>query len=500
MLPPDSTRILSTPRAVREAPAAGKRVLVTPKEYAGTQVFHTLYLPTEWKPGGRKLPIIFEYTGNFFPASGSTGEPEDAGLGYGLSGGKYIWVSLPYISQDGKDNQVTWWGDTAATVNYAKTYVPQIVRQYNADPNNVFLCGFSRGAIGVNFLGLHDDEIAKLWTAFISHDHFDGVRQWGGTKWGSPLATYREQAAVRLKRVGDRPYLVSQNGKGKQTEELIRSVLPDAANFRINAVSTPEIFGRFPNEFAKHPHTDRWLSKPGVYRTRTWRWMNDVVGQRQSSVPLGELIFADQFERSESQELKDEPGNHWTTSSEKTAAGNKQVDLRDGAMHVATHESANHATSVRHAFSFQNGTIAMRFQLPTKKDSLKLNFADLGCKSVHAGHLFNVIVRCDKLTVQDLKTGRMNLEIRKAKKSSLLSKKQAQLLKAREKSFALELRAKEWHELYVHVDGDRVIVEIDGQGIATFRAVGFAHETKTLIRLLVEREASFDDVRIWRRK
>ncbi|MBR9803525.1 hypothetical protein GYB59_18350, partial [bacterium] len=35
----------------------------------------------------------------------------------------------------------------------------------------------------------------------------------------------------------------------------------------------------------------------------------------------GELIFADDFERTESQELKDEPGNEWTTSSDKTAGG-----------------------------------------------------------------------------------------------------------------------------------------------------------------------------------
>lgn len=45
----------------------------------------------------------------------------------------------------------------------------------------------------------------------------------------------------------------------------------------------------------------------------------------------GELVFEDHFERSESQELNDEPGNGWTTSSDKTAPGHKQVDLRDGA-------------------------------------------------------------------------------------------------------------------------------------------------------------------------
>lgn len=31
----------------------------------------------------------------------------------------------------------------------------------------------------------------------------------------------------------------------------------------------------------------------------------------------GTLIFEDTFDRTESQELKDEPGNEWTTSSDK---------------------------------------------------------------------------------------------------------------------------------------------------------------------------------------
>lgn len=275
-----SERQLAIPPLSKGKPAAGKRVAVTPEEFSGTNVFHTLYLPPNWTPNGPPLPIIFEYTGNFHPQSGSTGEPEDAALGYGLSGGRYIWVSLPYISKDGTNNAVTWWGDDKATVEYAKRMVPRIIHDYNADSDVVVLCGFSRGAIGVNYLGLHDDEIAKLWTAFVSHDHFDGVRAWGRTGWGSPLAKYRTAAIARLKRVGNRPYLVSQNGvsngKSYGSEELIRSVLPDSGNFTFLTVNTREIFGTFPNEFAKTSHTDRWPILPGKYRSTTWNWMNEL--------------------------------------------------------------------------------------------------------------------------------------------------------------------------------------------------------------------------------
>lgn len=268
---------LSVPRVSEGTPAAGKRVAVTPPEYAGTQVFHTLYLPANWEKGGERLPVIFEYTGNYFPKSGSTGKVEDAGLGYGLSGGKYIWVSLPYISENGRDNEVTWWGDEEATIEYAKVNVPRIIEGYGANPEAVFLCGFSRGAIGVNYIGLHDDEIASLWTAFITHDHFDGVKEWGRTNWGTPLAIYRAEAAERLKRVGGRPYLVCQNGDTCGTEAFVRSVLDSASNFAFNNLSASEIFGSFPHPLAKAAHTDFWTYLPSKYRTRTWQWMNEVL-------------------------------------------------------------------------------------------------------------------------------------------------------------------------------------------------------------------------------
>lgn len=276
-LDPDSRQVLVIPELSEGPPAAGKRVKITPEEYAGTDVYHTVYLPEHWRERGAPIPIIFEYTGNRFPTSGSTGEVEDAGLGFGLSGGKFIWVSLPYISNDHQDNAVTWWGDTEATVAYAKKQVPEIISQFHADPDAVLLCGFSRGAIGVNFLGLRDDEIAKLWSAFITHDHFDGVKSWGKTEWGSPLEKYREQAAIRLRRVDGRPYLVCQNGGIGASKNWIASVLPRTDNFTFQEVDTRSILGEFPNSTAKHPHTDRWPLKPSDHRRSTWTWIKTVT-------------------------------------------------------------------------------------------------------------------------------------------------------------------------------------------------------------------------------
>jgi hypothetical protein len=119
-LPVDSDSILRTPTVTNGEPQPGKRISVTPIEYAGTNVHHTVYLPNDWTADGESLPIIFEYTGNHYPASGSTGEVADAGLGFGLSAGQFIWVTLPFIGQDHQRNQITWWGDKEATVEFAK--------------------------------------------------------------------------------------------------------------------------------------------------------------------------------------------------------------------------------------------------------------------------------------------------------------------------------------------------------------------------------------------
>ena len=275
---------LTVPELSDGPPAAGKRVAITSPEYVGTEVKHILYLPPQWKPNGT-VPIIFEYTGNYFPSSGSTGKPKDAALGYGLSGGKYIWVSLPYVNSSGTANEVTWWGDEDATVEYAKRNVPRIIEQFDARRDAVFLCGFSRGAIGVNYLGLHDDEIAGLWTAFVAHDHFDGAKQWS-TPWGSSLAVYQHNAKQRLARLGNRPYWVSQNGSDRGTEQFVRSVVSDCSHFQFANINTKAILGSFPNDVAKSSHTDRWLLKPSTYRDQVWHWMNEIVaGSDEIPIP-----------------------------------------------------------------------------------------------------------------------------------------------------------------------------------------------------------------------
>ena len=196
---------LITPAMTEHDPWAGKRVRQVSPEYQGTEVYHTLYLPTDWQDG-KRYPVLVEYTGNKFPACGSTGEVKGANLGYGLSGGKgFIWVSMPYIQKGKKENAVTWWGDRQATIDYCKDNLPRICDEFGGDPENLFICGFSRGAIACSYIGLADDEIAPLWKGMIAHDHFDGHQ-----KWGYPQSD-RASALERLARLKGRSVLVCGN-------------------------------------------------------------------------------------------------------------------------------------------------------------------------------------------------------------------------------------------------------------------------------------------------
>lgn len=220
----------------------------------------------------------------------------------------------------------------------------------------------------------------------------------------------------------------------------------------------------------------------------------------EPSARYGELVFSDDFEREESQELKDEPGNDWTTSSETTAGGHKQVDLRDGAMYIRTHETANHAASVRHEFAFEDGTLGLKLKLENDGDSISLNFADLACKSVHAGHLFRVDIGLDKVSIEDLKTGVMNHEIREARKNGTLSIEGKKKLGMKKASTSHSLTKGEWHNVLVHVKGAAISVEIDGMDVLNFQSPGFAHPSKRLLRLLPPKSAVVDEIRIWKAK
>lgn len=256
---------LTPPRMTTDAPGPGRRVRATLPAYRHTDVHHALYLPPDWTPGSR-LPVIVEYAGNgdYRSRYGDicTGRVEDCSLGYGLSGGKgALWICLPFVDAAGGRNAVRWWGDVAATVAYCREAVRAVCADYGGDPAAVILCGFSRGALACHFIGLHDDDIARLWRGFFVASHYDGVRTWPYE--GSDRAS----ALARLARLGNRPVFVSHEVHGVEpgTYHLV-----DTINY-LAGTGRPLDNYRFQLVPLRN-HTDRWVlyDLPARRNLRSW--------------------------------------------------------------------------------------------------------------------------------------------------------------------------------------------------------------------------------------
>jgi acetyl esterase/lipase len=256
---------LVTPITEGIAPAPGKRVRQTTSGWEGTEVHHTLYLPRDWKAGA-KHPVIVEYAGNggYKNKFGdvSEGTVEGSNLGYGLSGGqKFIWVCMPYIeTKNGrKQNAALWWGDVEETKRYCLATVSDVCAKHGGDSSRVVLAGFSRGSIGCNFIGLHDDEISKLWRAFICHSHYDGVRE----SWPYAGAD-RASALVRLKRLQGRPQWISHEGGAEATKDYLEQT---GVKGDFTFVTMP-----FRN------HSDQWALRDIPERKQAREWLARVIG------------------------------------------------------------------------------------------------------------------------------------------------------------------------------------------------------------------------------
>jgi hypothetical protein len=244
----------------------GKRVPQTTAGWEGTEVHHSVYLPTDWTAESR-IPVIVEYAGNgnYKNALGdvSTGRVEDACLGYGISGGRsFVWVVMPFIElcPDGtKRNATQWWGDVEQTKSYCLATVRDVCARYGGDEKRVVLVGFSRGAIACNYIGLHDDEISRLWCAFVCHSHYDGVR-----KWPYPDSD-AASARTRLARLGDRPQFISQ----EVTTDATKSYLQSSG-----------IKGKWTFEPLPFPnHSDQWVLRDLPIRTSLRQWLTAALDQ-----------------------------------------------------------------------------------------------------------------------------------------------------------------------------------------------------------------------------
>ncbi|MDQ1327456.1 MAG: hypothetical protein QG641_736 [Candidatus Poribacteria bacterium] len=249
-------------------PTPGKRVKQVTPDYESTEVYHSLYLPPDWR-FDKSFPVIVEYTGNggYKNQYGDicTGLVEDSKLGYGISGGEgFIWVCMPFLNEAGNRNAERWWGDEPTynpqpTIDYCYQTIKYVCNAFNGDQKSVILSGFSRGAIACNYIGLYNDEIAKLWLAFIVYSHYDGVYQ----NWGKE-ATYK-----RLKRLNGRAqFICSEN------DTLAGASLANTINYlKSTGINAPFTF----TETGFRNHNDAWVLRPSPARTLLRQWLKQIL-------------------------------------------------------------------------------------------------------------------------------------------------------------------------------------------------------------------------------
>ena len=278
-----------TPEMQTGKPEPGKRVKVIPDGYAGTNVYHSLYLP-EGQTADKKYPVIVEYTGNYAPGLGSSGQVKDASLGYATARALgAIWVVMPYLSADGRTSEITWWGSETLTIDYCAKQLREICMNYGGDPSAVFIIGFSRGAIAVNRLGLNDDRAADIWLAFHSHDHFDGQFRWSAP-WANngDYKAYKADAIERAKRYNGRAALVC----GEKMDSLANYLSSTQINTfgELTVLSVPVVQIIPPDDLFVNPdngekitHTDKWMNYDSPMADEVVQWYKDVIKNKHGT-------------------------------------------------------------------------------------------------------------------------------------------------------------------------------------------------------------------------
>lgn len=273
---PDIRSVVSdlvVPDVVSGPVRSGKRVAVRDR-MSGVDL--AVYLPRDWQPS-KRYPVIIELPGNggYRSPYGDvcTGMPADCSLGYGLTAGEgAIWIAVPFLNDAGNDVARTWWGD-APKFNPQPT-VDLVIRtvdyacagQLNGDRRRVMLVGFSRGSIACNYIGLHNDTIAKLWCAMVCYSHYDGVRLW------KYPGSDRIAAARRLTRLRQIPQFICHETTGPNRNQL------DSTRALLRPFEADHNFVFQETGFRNH--SDQWVLRPSVARDKLRGWYRRVVSDR----------------------------------------------------------------------------------------------------------------------------------------------------------------------------------------------------------------------------
>ncbi|MDF2377684.1 MAG: hypothetical protein P1U81_15710 [Verrucomicrobiales bacterium] len=196
----------------------------------------------------------------------------------------------------------------------------------------------------------------------------------------------------------------------------------------------------------------------------------------------GELLFSDDFERSELGEWKEIiPG----------------FTVRDGVL-VGTQDREDHGSVGRIYVPMTDLILSFRFQL-TGSPTFNVVFDDKNYKGSHAGHIARVAIAKTQIRLGDDKEGIMRNDIFAMRRDPATKADADELIKGRGKVVKAEMESNRWYEMQIEIVGDEMRVSLDGEAIGYLKSRGLAHPTKESVHFTVTgKETHFDDLKIWK--
>ena len=198
----------------------------------------------------------------------------------------------------------------------------------------------------------------------------------------------------------------------------------------------------------------------------------------------GELIFSDDFQRSDLGE--------WKALISSFAVQNgvlKGWQSRD-----------DHGAVGRLYRPMKDVIIEFKFQLDGST-GFNAVFDDQKHKGSHAGHICRVAFAPRQIRIGDDKEGVMRNDIYEMRKDPAKKKEADELLVGRGSAVNRVVEPGKWHTVRIELRGDRLRVTMDDEPAGELTSPGIAHETKSSFHFTVNGPGVlFDDVRIWAAK
>ncbi|GAA4237936.1 DUF1080 domain-containing protein [Postechiella marina] len=203
-------------------------------------------------------------------------------------------------------------------------------------------------------------------------------------------------------------------------------------------------------------------------------------------VEKGNLLFSDDFERKEG--LGD-----WTVHEKFNGA----FTINKGKWVTKEIEGAGHGSTARVHFNYKDVVIEFDFKFRGAK-RFNIVMDDMACKSVWAGHICRVSFSKNSFTVQDDKTGTMDLKIRNQIKDNPKKKLELKALLDSKKTVVKNtFEDNKWYHVIITKKGAVLECKVDGK-IAQIKSEGINHlNLNKFGPTITGADILFDNINMW---